>query len=143
MLSKNSLLVTRTNTIFKWLVTLSLSCMVVLVFGNAILRYCFHSSIAESEELARYFFIWTSFLGIVAAYASNRHIGVNLLREKLTGKPLSTLTLLSFGLEFSAFTVMFIGGLTYVEHSSVLHEGRLPVSLRSPSPPPSFLQLSP
>lgn len=115
MFSKDSPLVSRTNAVFKWLVTISLSCMVALVFGNAVLRYCFNSSIAESEELSRYFFIWTCFLGIVAAYASNRHIGVNLLREKLKGLPLSSLMFASFALELAAFITMFIGGLAYID----------------------------
>ena len=40
------------------LIALGLLIMVVLVFGNVVLRYGFNSGITVSEELSRWFFVW-------------------------------------------------------------------------------------
>jgi TRAP-type transport system small permease protein len=57
--------------------------MVVIVFVNVVARYVFNSSIVESEELARYFFVWASLLGAVFALAEGGHIGVDMVVKKL------------------------------------------------------------
>ena len=49
--------------IFEFLIALMLALMVILVFGNVVLRYGFNSGIAISEEVARWLFIWITFLG--------------------------------------------------------------------------------
>jgi len=51
----------------KALIALLLAGMVVLVFGNVVLRYAFNSGIPVSEELARWFFVWMVFLGAIVA----------------------------------------------------------------------------
>ena len=48
--------------IFEFLIALMLALMVILVFGNVVLRYGFNSGIAISEEVARWLFIWITFL---------------------------------------------------------------------------------
>ncbi|MEO5883317.1 MAG: TRAP transporter small permease subunit, partial [Caldimonas sp.] len=42
-----------------------LATMVVLVFGNVVLRYGFNSGITASEELSRFLFVWLTFMGAV------------------------------------------------------------------------------
>ena len=42
-----------------------LAVMVVLVFGNVVLRYGFNSGITVSEELSRWLFVWMTFLGAI------------------------------------------------------------------------------
>ena len=46
-----------------------LAAMVVLVFGNVVLRYVANSGITVSEELSRWFFVWMTFLGAVVGLA--------------------------------------------------------------------------
>ena len=41
--------------------------MVVLVFGNVVLRYLANSGITVSEELSRWLFVWMTFLGAIVA----------------------------------------------------------------------------
>ncbi len=57
--------------------------MVVLVFGNVVLRYAFNDGITISEELARWLFVWLTFLGAVAAVAEHGHLGTDLLVARL------------------------------------------------------------
>jgi TRAP-type C4-dicarboxylate transport system permease small subunit len=65
------------------LIGLMLAVMVVLVFGNVVLRYGFNSGIAVSEEVSRYLFIWLTFLGAVVAVHERTHLGVDTLPRLL------------------------------------------------------------
>lgn len=56
-----------------------LAAMVLMVFGNVMLRYLFDSGIAVSEELSRYFFVWLTFVGSVVVYREHAHLGVETL----------------------------------------------------------------
>ena len=56
-----------------------LALMVVLVFGNVVLRYGFNSGILVSEELSRWLFIWITFLGSLIAMRENGHLGSNFI----------------------------------------------------------------
>lgn len=61
-----------------------LAVMAVLVFGNVVLRYGFNSGIAVSEELARYLFIWLTFIGAAVALHEHAHLGVDALVRALS-----------------------------------------------------------
>jgi TRAP-type transport system small permease protein len=60
-----------------------LAVMVVLVFGNVVLRYVFNSGIATSEELSRWLLVWLTFLGAVVALREHAHLGVDTLIRAL------------------------------------------------------------
>jgi len=67
---------------------LFLAIMVMLVFGNVVLRYAFNSGITLSEELSRWLFVWMTFLGALVALRSHHHLGTDSLIARLpvTGK---------------------------------------------------------
>ncbi|UPK36356.1 TRAP transporter small permease [Bradyrhizobium sp. 186] len=60
-----------------------LAAMVVLVFGNVVLRYGFNSGIAISEELSRWLFVWMVFLGAIIGMKEHAHLGVDSLVKVL------------------------------------------------------------
>ena len=62
---------------------LCLAVMVVLVFGNVVLRYAFNSGIATSEELSRWLLVWLTFLGAIVALREHAHLGVDALVRAL------------------------------------------------------------
>ncbi|MCM3788976.1 TRAP transporter small permease [Domibacillus indicus] len=64
----------------------ALAVMVVLVFGNVVLRYLFNSGITWSEEMSRYLFIWLTFLGAIGAFKNKDHLGVDMLIKRLPTK---------------------------------------------------------
>jgi TRAP-type C4-dicarboxylate transport system permease small subunit len=70
------------------LLALALAVMVVLVFGNVVLRYAFNSGITVSEEISRWLFVWLTFLGAVVALRERAHLGSDMLVSRLgrTGK---------------------------------------------------------
>lgn len=67
----------------EWIIGLCLAIMVVLVFGNVVMRYVFNSGIAVSEELARLGFVWLIFLGAIVALRERSHIGIDMLVTRL------------------------------------------------------------
>ena len=60
-----------------------LAVMVVLVFGNVVLRYAFNSGITVSEELSRWLFVWLTFVGAVVALREHKHLGMDSVVSRL------------------------------------------------------------
>jgi TRAP-type transport system small permease protein len=69
--------------LLKVLIALFLAIMVVLVFGNVVLRYGFNSGITVSEEVSRWLFVWLTFLGAIIALREHGHLGVDSLARRL------------------------------------------------------------
>lgn len=67
----------------EFLITVLLAIMVVLVFGNVVLRYGFNSGIVLSEEVSRMLFVWVTFLGSIVALRENVHLGSNFVVRAL------------------------------------------------------------
>lgn len=65
------------------LMVLALALMVVLVFGNVVLRYGFNSGLTLSEELSRWLFVWMTFLGAIVALRERAHLGTDTLVARL------------------------------------------------------------
>ena len=60
-----------------------LAVMVVMVFGNVVLRYGFNSGIIVSEEVSRWLFLWVTFLGAIVALKEHAHLGSDFLIARL------------------------------------------------------------
>ncbi|MBC5782931.1 TRAP transporter small permease [Ramlibacter sp. USB13] len=60
-----------------------LALMVVMVFGNVVLRYGFNSGITVSEELSRWLFVWMTFIGALIALRSHAHLGTDTVVSRL------------------------------------------------------------
>jgi TRAP-type C4-dicarboxylate transport system permease small subunit len=61
----------------KLVLVVLLAAMVIMVFGNVVLRYGFNSGISVSEELSRWAFVWLTFLGAVVALRERQHLGLD------------------------------------------------------------------
>jgi TRAP-type C4-dicarboxylate transport system permease small subunit len=105
------------------LVVVSLVAMVIMVFGNVVLRYGFNSGITVSEEMSRYCFIWLTYIGAMIAMRERGHLGVDTLVKHLPvmGKKVC--------LFFSEALMLFCNGL-FILGTWKMHE--LQVSNVSP-----------
>ena len=70
----------------EYLIAACMAGMVVLVFGNVMLRYGFNSGITLSEELSRWLFVWMTFLGAIVALRKHEHLGTDMLIGRLGPK---------------------------------------------------------
>ena len=69
--------------LLKLFIALCLAVMVVLVFGNVVLRYAFNSGITVSQELSRWLFVWLTFVGAAVALRDHAHLGMDSLSHAL------------------------------------------------------------
>jgi TRAP-type C4-dicarboxylate transport system permease small subunit len=90
-------------------IALLLAGMVILVFGNVVLRYAANSGIPVSEELARWFFVWLVFLGSIVALRDHAHLGIDTLVRKLPLLGRRGCFSLSHGLMIAVSAMFLIG----------------------------------
>jgi TRAP-type C4-dicarboxylate transport system permease small subunit len=57
--------------------------MLVMVFGNVVLRLFFNTGIDLSEEIPRFAFVWMTFLGAIVGMRRRAHLGVDMLVQAL------------------------------------------------------------
>ncbi|GAE33736.1 TRAP transporter small permease [Halalkalibacter akibai] len=81
--------------------------MVTVIFAQVIMRYVFGSSLAWSEELARYSFIWIVYIGISYGVKKQRHIKVDIFLLALKDKGRIVLNIIA-NLLFLSFAIFVI-----------------------------------
>jgi TRAP-type C4-dicarboxylate transport system permease small subunit len=69
--------------LLKAVIALCLALMVVLVFGNVVLRYVFNQGITLSEELSRWLFVYMTFLGAIVVVREHGLLGVDTVVKRL------------------------------------------------------------
>ncbi len=94
-------------SLLKWVIAMCLAVMVVLVFGNVVMRYGFNSGITLSEELSRWLFIWMTFMGAIVAVKEHGHLGTDMLVGKLGPKGKK------FCMGLSHLLMLFVCGLLF------------------------------
>lgn len=88
-----------------------LAAMVVMVFGNVVLRYGFNSGITVSEELSRWAFLWVVFMGATVAVHEKNHMGVDSLVSVLPPLLQKAVLLVGYLLMLFVTWLMFSGSL--------------------------------
>jgi TRAP-type C4-dicarboxylate transport system permease small subunit len=76
-------LIDRLCRLLSFVMVTCLALMVVMVFGNVVLRYGFNTGITISEELSRWLFVWMTFLGALIALRRHAHLGTDTLVSRL------------------------------------------------------------
>ncbi len=57
--------------------------MLIMVFGNVVLRLFFNTGIDLSEEIPRFAFVWMTFLGAIVGMHRRAHLGVDIVVQAL------------------------------------------------------------
>ena len=60
--------------------------IVAIMFAQVLFRYVFNQSLSWSEELAKFLFVWLTFLGAAICIKERLHVGVEFLMERLSDK---------------------------------------------------------
>lgn len=120
------------NNILKYICSICLTIMVVIVVLNTILRYIFSTSIIQTEELCRYLFLWLIYMATITVWKEKGHICVTILTDHLSGNKekvfkvfiglssLFTLIILAVGsfLYFNETTI--IGQVTFIPYKVLI-----------------------
>jgi TRAP-type transport system small permease protein len=106
----------RAFKLFEVLIVLCLAAMVVMVFGNAVLRklsdyglVLFGGGIDVSEEMSRILFVWLTFVGAVVVARENAHLGVDTLVAQFGPAGRTAMMVLSDALVILCCAVFFWG----------------------------------
>lgn len=104
------------NRIEKVLCVISISAVVVLVLLQVFMRYVTGSSLAWSEELTSWFFLWMAWLGISANYVKSEHISVGGITYLFKNRYAQY----SLRLLVSVGSLMFLGFLAYSTYETMM-----------------------
>ena len=94
----------------------TLTCCVVLVNVNVLMRYILNAPLQWSEELVTSLFVWTVFIGSAYAYRKHSHLGVDIVVNLLRGKSKATVLMVVAVLELLVLIM-----LTYVSGEYAFH----------------------
>ena len=97
----------------EWIMGAMLALMVLLVFGNVVLRYAFGTGLVWAEEISRLLFVWLVFLGAILALKNHQHLGLELLVSRLSPLGRKLCAIISHGLMLYALYLFFEG--SYVQ----------------------------
>lgn len=104
----------RASKVLEAVIALCLAVMVIMVFGNVVLRYVFNSGIAASEEVSRWLFVWLTFLGAIVALKEHGHLGTDMLVSRLPRAGKVACLLASQVLMLGVTALLFQGSLAQV-----------------------------
>ena len=71
------------NRVLEKVLIVGFAAMTVIIFLQIIFRYVFAASLSWSEEMARYLFVWLTFLGASVVARSRSHITVDAIIEAI------------------------------------------------------------
>ena len=57
--------------------------MFIIVGYNVFMRFVINQSVGWADELSRFLFIWTSFIGAVIAFRDDEHVGLSFAVDKI------------------------------------------------------------
>ena len=70
----------------EYVLVYSLMVSVALVFVQVVMRRVFNNSLSWSEELARYLYVWQTWLGVSYAARNGTHLRITMLKDRLPAK---------------------------------------------------------
>lgn len=86
--------------------------ILVVTFAQVVARFVFDSPFFWTEELARYCYVWLSFVGAVVVTASRTHIAVELFEQRLGRLPRLLLNCFALVAVIATCAVLTVGSWT-------------------------------
>jgi len=99
--------------------------MVLLVFLNVVLRVFFNAGLNWSEELARYLFVFVTYIGSISAMNSSEHLSVDILITRLNKKTQLILYIVSQVIISILMVLLTIGSVRMMTLNSALSTASL------------------
>jgi TRAP-type C4-dicarboxylate transport system permease small subunit len=88
-----------------------LTIMVGLVFGNVVARYAFNSAITWAEEVARFLFVWLTFVGASFGLMRGLHLGMDMVVARLKPRTRSLIEVVNGFIILAFLAVWVVGGV--------------------------------
>lgn len=94
----------------------------LLIFYQVVMRYIFNSSPAWSEEIAKFMFVWESWLGISLTQKYGKHIKIEALISKLSGKKLAIVNIAADVLTMAILAIIIKYGTDLMDVILNMHQ---------------------
>lgn len=85
--------------------------IVIVTFGQVILRYFFNAPQTWAEEVGRYLFVWITLVGASVAVARDNHIRLDALVNMLPKKAQSPIDIIRRLVEIGAIGILLYAGI--------------------------------
>lgn len=99
------------RTVLYWFSLISMSVMLLITFGSVVTRYIFNFTFPWAEELSRYLFTWSVFIGSALIMGEHGHLAVefipNLVKGTIAGRILTIFIKLA---GFTFVTILLVYG---------------------------------
>lgn len=102
--------------------------MVLFVFLNVVLRTFFNSGLTWSEELARYLFVYVTYIGAISAMRSNEHLGVDTLLSRVSPRAQLVMYLISQTMIAGLMVILVHGSYKMVIQNTASRTAALNIS---------------
>lgn len=99
------------------ILVLCMAVMLVMVFGNVVLRIFFNTGIDLSEEMPRFAFVWMTFLGGIIGLHRRSHLGVDMVVRALPLLGRKVCWAISQAIMFVCAIYIFYG--TWLQHDII------------------------
>jgi len=111
------------DKIVAWMLIVLMGFMVLNVSWQVLSRYVVQNPSSFTDELSRYMLIWLGMLGAAYVAGQNQHLAIDILPNKLSGKPKMKLLILinALVLLFALFA-MVLGGSNLVYITYILEQ---------------------
>ena len=108
------------NNFEEYFIVWTMAIMTVLVFLQVVMRYVFANSLSWSEEMARFIFLWLSWIGASYAVKERSHFRVEMFANMIQGtaRKYFECFILIFWFIFSLFLTWFGTELLLFLHDS-------------------------
>ena len=105
---------------FKVFGAAALILMIALVFTNAVMRYFFNATLPASEEIARFAFIWVTYMGAIITERQKAHIVVNIVTDRLRGVAWILVRIIRECVIIGTLAFILYGSIRYTLHVNFL-----------------------
>lgn len=103
--------------------------MVLIIFVQVIMRYVFNNSLAWSEELGKFLFVWLSWVGISIGAKSGEHIKITLLIDKMPAPIAKAMNVLSELIVIGICAVTTYYGIKLVSTQASVYYAGIKISM--------------
>lgn len=111
------------DKIVAWMLITLMGLMVLNVSWQVLSRYVVQNPSSFTDELSRYMLIWLGMLGAAYVAGQNQHLAIDILPNKLSGRPkMKLLVLINLLILFFALVAMVLGGANLVYITYILEQ---------------------
>lgn len=98
----------------KWLICMSVMTMIIIAFGQVVLRNSLNMGFLWVEHLTRVLILWVTFLGASLASRERRHISMDLFTRYVSKPKQKVFSIISFLIVVGCCFLLFMTSVSYI-----------------------------